>query len=263
MNPACPHGLERPKHSHRAGWRRLARHVLDLLYPPFCPGCDRELLGEDATGARLPLCLGCEGKLEPLVEPFCQICGQSFESGNEDGFRCSNCGSRKFDFEFAIAPYLAQGMLRDLVHRFKFGKVAPLRRTLGQLMARVFDDPRLAVPDWVLVPVPIHRRRQRERSFNQAAELADILGEITGFPVVQALRRTVFTPPQSRLNRQQRLENLRAAIAPVPSRLSAIQGRNLLLVDDIFTTGSTGQACASVLKSAGARKVVVITLARG
>lgn len=265
MRPTSPSSHGRVRRTSLAALRRSVRGLIDLVYPPYCPGCDRELLADDANGERLPLCHICEGKLEPLLEPFCGICGQSFESGTarENGFRCSNCGGRKFDFEFAIAPYLARGLLRDMVHRFKFGRSAPLRRPLGSLMARVFDDPRLSGTDWVLIPVPIHRRRQRHRTFNQAAELAEILAEKTGFPLVPALRRRVFTPPQSRLNRQQRMENLRQAIAPVPSRLAHIRDRDILLVDDIFTTGSTGQACASVLKQAGARKVVVITLARG
>ena len=247
-----------------AGWlANLGRGVLDLLYPPMCPGCDAVALEADATGRREPVCPACELRLEPLAGPFCKVCGQAFESGGARPFRCANCGGRKFDFEFAIAPFLARGLLRDMVHRFKFGRVSQMRRPLGVLFARVFDDPRLAGTDWILVPVPIHPRRQRHRTFNQSAELAAILAEETGFPVVQALKRVKFTPPQSRLNREQRLENLAAAIVPVPKPMAALAGRDVLLVDDIFTTGSTGQACASVLRANGARKVVVITLGRG
>jgi ComF family protein len=201
--------------------------------------------------------------LEPLLRPFCEICGQSYSSGGGGAFRCSNCGDRRFAFAFAVAPYHSRGMLREMVHRFKFGKVMQLRRPLGLLLGRVFDDPRLGGSDWVLVPVPIHPRRQRHRTFNQSLELARVLAREKNLPLVQALRRTKFTPPQSRLNRQQRLENLAASIAPVPKAMAALAGRDILLVDDIFTTGSTGQACASVLIANGARKVVVITLARG
>lgn len=238
--------------------------VADLLYPRSCPGCDGPPPVTDATGASSPVCPACESKLAPLLPPFCDICGQPYETGSTEGaFRCFNCGGRKFAFEFAVAPYLASGLLRELVHRFKFGKVEALRKPLGQLFARVFDDPRLHGRDWLLVPVPIHWRRRYQRGFNQAEELAATVSEITGIPLLQALRRVVFTPPQSRLNRQQRLENLARAIRVKPRCASKLQGRDILLVDDIFTTGSTSQACAEALKTAGARQVAVITLARG
>lgn len=249
----------------RARWlRALGGGLVDLLYPPSCPGCDGPLPPTDPTGESSALCAACELKLTPMLPPFCEVCGQPYESGSVEGsFRCSNCGGRKFSFDFAIAPFLARGLLRDMVHRFKFGKAEAMRRPLGRLFARVFDDPRLCGHDWTLVPVPIHWRRRYQRGFNQATQLASVLSHSTGYPVIDALRRVVFTPPQSRLNRQQRLENLADAIRIRPARAAAIRDRDLLLVDDIFTTGSTGQACAEVLKAAGARKVAVITLARG
>lgn len=249
----------------RARWlRALGGGIADLLYPLSCPGCDGPPPLTDPTGESSPVCPACELKLEPLLPPFCEVCGQPYESGSTDsGFRCFNCGGRKFAFDFAIAPYLASGLLRDMVHRFKFGKAEPMRVPLGRLFARVFDDPRLRGQDWLLVPVPIHWRRRYQRGFNQAAELAGVLSRTSGYPVVDALRRVVFTPPQSKLNRQQRLENLARAIRMRPRHLATIRDRDLLLVDDIFTTGSTSQACADVLKTSGARRVAVITLARG
>lgn len=249
----------------RARWlRALGGGLADLLYPPSCPGCDGPPPATDTTGESSPVCPTCELKLDPLLPPFCEVCGQPYESGtSEGGFRCFNCGGRKFAFDFAIAPYLATGLLRDMIHRFKFGKVEPMREPLGRLFTRVFDDPRLHGGDWLLVPVPIHWRRRYQRGFNQATELAAVLSQSTGYPVIHALRRVVFTPPQSRLNRQQRLENLAEAIRVRPQERATIANRDLLLVDDIFTTGSTSQACAVALKSASARRVAVITLARG
>lgn len=249
----------------RARWlRALGSGLADLLYPRSCPGCDGPAPDTDPTGESSPLCPACESKLEPLLPPFCDVCGQPYESGATEGrFHCFNCGGREFAFDFAISPYLARGLLREMVHLFKFGKVEPLRHPLGRLFARVFDDSRLRDRDWLLVPVPIHWRRRYQRGFNQAEELAAVLSAATGYPVIDALRRVVFTPPQSRLNRQQRLENLARAIRARPKRIAEIKDRDLLLVDDIFTTGSTAQACAEVLQSTGARRVAVITLARG
>ncbi len=241
-------------------WRGLA----DLLYPPFCPACDAVRLPAGADGRHPSLCPGCLRQLVPVARPFCERCGQPYDGPPDDRFHCSNCAGRELAFDFAIAPYLARGTLRELIHRFKFGRTLPLRQPLGRLMARVFDDPRLAgAGGWTLVPVPIHRWRYRQRGFNQAVELAAVLSRETSLPVVPALRRVRFTPSQSRLSREERLANLDHAIAPHPRQMRRVAGRDVLLVDDVFTTGSTAQACAQVLVHNGVRKVVVITLARG
>ena len=243
---------------------KVWRGAMDLLYPPFCPACDAVRLPAGKDGSHPPLCDECEKLLLPVTRPFCERCGQPYDGPPDERFHCSNCAGREFDFDFAIAPYLARGVLREMIHRFKFGRTLPLRRSLGRLMARVFTDERLAATeDWLLVPVPIHRRRYRQRGFNQAVELAGILHRATSLPVVRGLRRIRFTPPQSRLSREERLANLDHAIAAHPRHISSVRDRAVLLVDDVFTTGSTAQACAKVLAENGARKVVVITLARG
>lgn len=243
---------------------RLWRGALDLLYPPMCPACDAVRLEAGPGGRHPALCDDCEGQLVPVSRPFCERCGQPYDGPPDERFHCSNCAGRELSFDFAIAPFLARGTLREMIHRFKFGRTLPLRRPLGRLMARVMADPRLSGSDrWVLVPVPIHRRRYRQRGFNQAIELAGVLSRELSLPAVKALCRIRFTPPQSRLSREERLANLDHAIAPRRGHIARIQGRDVLLVDDVFTTGSTAQACARVLVENGARKVVVITLARG
>jgi ComF family protein len=206
-------------------------------------------------------------KLEP---PFCKTCGEAFDGAGEGELRCSNCADRKFAFEFAIAGYRAEDDVRELVHRFKYGRDLVLRAPLGCMLQHALSDPRLATQDlarWLLVPVPLHPRRQREREFNQSWELCRELAKRTGIPAVEAMKRTRFTEKQAQLTRAQRLENLRGAFAMRRRYVwenSPLRGAKVLLVDDVFTTGATTHECARILKREGkVEKVVVISVARG
>jgi competence protein ComFC len=245
-------------------WRRLLSEALDLVYPPLCPGCEVALLPRAGDGGRVLWCGACARGLAPLTRPFCEICGQPYDGPPDDRFHCANCRGRHFHFAFAAAPYLARGPLRQMIHRFKFGRTLPLRRPLGRLLAGgLMRDERLAGGDWLLVPVPVHPRRLRERGFNQARELAAVAGRLAGLKLRDVLIRDRYTPPQSRLGREQRLANLRGSIHLRPGAAATLAGRRLLLVDDVFTTGSTAEACAAVLARAGPAAVAVLTLARG
>ncbi len=249
-----------------AAARVASRSLLDTVYPPLCPGCDTAwLLPRPGETQRLPLCRNCLSLLSALEKPFCNTCGQAFDGPpGMDDFRCSNCERRRLHFDFAIAPFRSDGLLRDLIHQFKFARRSTLRLPLGRLLAAGLHDPRFEGEDWIMVPVPIHRRRQRQRTFNQARELAAICSQYSGLPVIEALVRTRHTPPQSRLNRNQRLANLADAIHPHPGRAPKVRGRAVLLIDDVFTTGATGDICAKVLRTrCAARRVAVLTLARG
>ena len=152
-----------------------------------------------------------------------------------------------------------------MIHRFKYQRQLYLRPLLGEFLARVLDESRIRSlePGWITVPVPLHHRRYREREFNQALELCLELKRHGKIPIVNALRRTRYTPSQTRYRREQRMANLKGAFALKPWRAFQLRGRTVALVDDVFTTGSTANECASILRAAGAKKVVVITLARG
>ncbi|MEP4076744.1 ComF family protein [Haloferula sp.] len=150
-----------------------------------------------------------------------------------------------------------------MVHDLKYGRRLELARSLAALAVRAFDDPRLEVvreERWPLVPVPLHRARRRWRHFNQASEVALPLGRMIGLPVVEALKRIRPTVTQTRLSRTQRQKNLRGAFEVVRG-FEAPAG--VVLVDDVFTTGSTVHECARVLRKSGVQKVVVVTVMRG
>lgn len=249
--------------------RGLESAALDWVYPPHCPGCGTArppaTHESSSTSEARDLCDDCRADLWPRETPCCQTCGESFPPDSGDSFVCQTCTGRAFAFEFAVAPYRAKGVLRDLIHRFKYQRQLFLRPVLGELLTHVLAEPRLQAipPGWSTVPVPLHPRRQREREFNQAEELCRELTKRRGLPFINALRRIRYTSTQTRYRRTERLANLRGAFAVRTSTIPKWRDQTVVLIDDVFTTGSTAHECARVLRSAGAKKVVVITLARG
>jgi competence protein ComFC len=255
-------------------WRQLRERLLDLVYPRICRSCEVVLPGDAPhSGLENWLCEACRQRLAPVEAPCCAVCGEPFSGAMERPFKCSNCEGRRLAFEFAIAGYRASGPLRELIHRFKYSGDLTLRGVLADALMRALEDPRLAAENlggWVLVPVPLHAWRQMRRQFNQSWELCRELSLRTGIPAVQVLRRRRATTAQARLSRKRRLENLRGVFGlrrelPLPGwRRPDLKGRNVLLVDDVLTTGTTTHECARVLRrEAGVQKVVVITVARG
>jgi len=251
-------------------WCQLAcQPLFDLLYPPLCPGCGRR--HPRGSGLIRPaLCDACMDDIPRLLPPFCKRCAQAHDGYLPADYACANCADIRFYFETVIAPFKAAGVLRELIHHYKFEGRAELRSTLSVLIETVWDDPRLAPvlesPDqWAIVPVPLHPKRRRWRGFNQADDLARALANQSGCILIPALQRLTHTEQQSRLTREQRIDNMRKAFSLSKHKeTNLLQGKNILLVDDVVTTGSTTNACAKVLVSkAKARKVVVIALARG
>ena len=240
---------------------------LDWIYPPLCTICGCGLEGGRA------LCDHCAAGMARIVPPFCDVCGESFRGQIDGAFDCPNCKEQSFHFEFARAAMDRSDETLELVHRLKYGKEIHLARELGILACAAFQDRRLAVAleeKWPLVPVPLHWRRQRDRQFNQAEEIAKILGEEMGLPVVKRLKRIRRTQTQTRLTRRQRMDNLKGAFAIRKSRfwekgnpIGTGETPGVILVDDVFTTGSTVDECAKVLRKAGARRVAVLTVMRG
>jgi competence protein ComFC len=245
---------------------RYASAFLDLVYPRRCEMCET-LLEAGRPGAGRWLCDGCLEALPRIEPPFCNVCGEPYEGEVTDTFRCGNCADLKLHFDFAISAYQAEGAVRELVHRFKYNHRLDLRGVLAALLRDALDDPRLAdTSDWLIVPVPLHPARQRQRQFNQAWELSEQLSRLTCRPAKEALARVRSTPAQAALTRHQRIENLRKAFALKKSivKTEALRGQKVFLVDDVLTTGSTTSECARVLKrDGGVEKVVVITVARG
>jgi competence protein ComFC len=248
-------------------FRRYATALLDLVYTRRCEICEA-FLDSGREDMKRWLCEKCCAALARIEAPFCQVCGESYDGAIAETFRCANCTDLKLHFDFAVAGFKAEHGVRDLVHRFKYQRALHLRGLLGDMLRRAMDDPRLreSRTPWVLVPVPLHHARQREREYNQAMELCRVLSKGAGLPIAEAMTRLRPTTAQASLSRRQRVENLRGAftVKRAVQRKGSLQGRAVLLVDDVLTTGSTTGECARVLrKEAGVEKVVVITVARG
>jgi ComF family protein len=206
------------------------------------------------------VCGRCLEAPQPLnAEYFCRSCRTPFATPyplGEDG-RCGLCraGLNQFDSTYAYSSY--DGAMRELIHLFKYDRVRPLATVLGGFLSAAL--PREERFD-MLVPMPLHWVRRWRRGFNQSHLLARDLARRTGIPVANALRRRRSTASQASLSRAARRRNVRGAFEL--RRGVDVRGLRVLLLDDVLTTGATANACAAVLKRAGASSVAVLTLAR-
>jgi len=207
--------------------------------------------------SRYPVCRHCIAAPEPLeAEFFCASCRTPFQNAfplDAEG-RCALCrsGLRGFDAAYSFAAY--DGVLRQLIHLYKYGRIKTLAGPLSDLLARAMPlDERFDA----IVPVPLHWLRRWKRGFNQSELLARALGRRTGIPVARALQRSQATRAQAGLSNHARRQNVTRAF-----RARAVDGKRILLIDDVMTTGSTAAACGRALKQAGAARVAVLTVAR-
>lgn len=226
----------------------------DLLFPPRCLGCERSL-----KSSRPPLlCPTCRGELAWIRSPLCSGCGLPFVAGADH--LCGDCLVNHFAFDLARSLWRYQPPVSDLILALKFKGQLTGIATLAGLAAESESLGQLGEPDLVL-PVPLWLDRLRGRGFNQALVLAQGC-----FPAwrdrirPQVLVRSRPTQPQSSLSGEQRRRNLRRAFSLADP--SAVAGRRILLVDDVFTTGSTLNECSRTLRAAGAARIEAFTLAR-
>ncbi len=197
-----------------------------------------------------------------LRPPLCERCGEPFAGQLEGTFVCTNCRGRVWSLTRARAAYRAEGEVMEAVHRFKYDREFHWLRHLREWLREGYDRFYREDGPWDgLVPVPLYPLKKRERGFNQAEQLARSLGKMTGVALWDGLRRVRQTEVQARLRRSERLRNQKGAFAL--KRGFDPAGLRLLIVDDVFTTGATVDACASVLRRAGAKEVCVLTVARG
>lgn len=236
--------------------RKLLRSAGTLCFPPHCAACQAD------TEPGAYVCGPCLGDARPLEAPMCARCSWPFEGAITEEFVCGDCAGREVHYECAVAAYRSRGVVRELIHGFKYERKLYLRVQLARWLAEALQDPRIQARKIdAFVPVPLHAVRKREREFNQAEELCKLLSAQTGIPTWHALKRVRYTTTQTRLSREERMENLRGAFHA--RQTPDLQGRDLVLVDDVFTTGSTVEECSRVLRRAGAASARVITIARG
>ena len=229
--------------------------LFSLFFPPHCAGCAVKV------EAKQDFCAACAATIEFIQIPRCQICSQPFD-GISAEFECPNCRGAAFHFECAVSVVRSRRVIRELIHRLKYSREIWIAKTLGRILSRGLEDSRLSGQDFdAIVPVPLHSKRLREREFNQAALFAEQLSLYSGLPVRDVLVRSRYTGTQTALDRAERRQNLRNAFSL--RKNAEVTDQNLLLIDDVLTTGSTLDACAAILLEQGAESVRALTLARG
>lgn len=237
--------------------------LLDWIYPPVCVACGQIIALNDTQPRQMLMCKPCQAVFEPMLPPICNFCGMPTERSVE---RCASCYGKHFTFASNRATFMYEDLLRDLLLKLKFSRDKRIAHSLGQLWANHICThfsynaiKNCDTANTYLVPLPMHPKKQRERGFCQANVITTHIATKTGIPMQQALVRVIDTPPQSGLHPRQRIENVNGAFA-IPPNISP-SGKNYIIIDDIYTTGASLNACASTLLSAGAKNVSCLTLA--
>ncbi len=255
--PCPPDALGRAASALRHRLARLAAGALDLLFPPACLACHKAIAAHGA------LCPACWGRINFIEKPYCERLGTPFpyDLGIEGLHSPEAIANPPVYTRARAVARFEEGPARVLVHRLKYSDRLELAWPLGAWMARAGQE--ILVAADVIVPVPLHRRRLIWRRFNQANALALGVARFCGKPVDPfALVRVKPTAPQVGLTRAQRATNVQGAFAVPEEARPSVEGRAVVLVDDVMTTGATLNAAARALLRGGAKRVDVLVFAR-
>jgi ComF family protein len=233
--------------------RDALRHVVDFALPPRCSGCG------SITAQQGAFCLDCWSGLQLLAPPCCACCALPFEYAQGEGALCGACLAEPPAFDRLRAAVSYGALARTVALKLKYGRRPGTAATMAALMERHLA----AFPDALLCPVPLHRWRIWRRGYNQSALIAAALASRHGLDLQRdLLLRVRATPPLKDMGPIERERAVRGAFRVHPGRAAGIKGRNVLLIDDVYTSGATAGACARVLKRAGAKEVGVLCWAR-
>jgi ComF family protein len=240
-------------------WRSFTAGLVDVAFPPTCVDCGGVVEG----GTLRHVCVRCEQQLHLVAEPHCRVCGHPF-FGEAGGDRlCEHCETLVPVFDEGKTAILLKGAGRALIHALKYHEGLHVLEDVRAVMRRVpgYAD---YVRGKVLVPVPLHGRKLRERGYNQSRLLAECALAAAGGAtrIEELLVRRIDTESQTHFDRATRQENLKNAFA-MASGAAITPGQHYLIVDDVFTTGSTLNACAQILRKAGAQQLDVLTFGHG
>jgi ComF family protein len=235
--------------------REFSRDVVHFFFPPICTLCSDRLTETDQV-----ICDRCRHEMDQVLEPICRRCGKQVERSTES---CGLCKKMKPAFDCARAATVYRGPGEQVVREFKYHEHHELAPVMARLMFLCWQNQLAFESLDVVVPVPLHAVRLRERGFNQAELIATPLAELFQKPLVaDAVVRVRPTQTQTLLSFKERLDNMEGAFEPVVGADDRLRDKSVALIDDVCTTGATGSACAAALKQAGAARVVLLTFAR-
>lgn len=240
-----------------ARFKEFFDNLLSVVYPLNCFICGKRINQNGYS----PLCAACFGRIKKLTPPFCIGCGVSLVSELTPSNICAECRGRHHSFERAWSSSNYEGVMRSCIHYLKYGKHISLASLLGRVLTD-FARKYMSMERFdCIIPVPLHSTKLREREFNQAQLLAQCLSDnFNKKLLLRTLLRIKYTIPQSELTPKERKENVKGVFAIRNPLL--IKGKNILIVDDVFTTGATLEECALLLKRNGASSIETLTLAR-
>lgn len=242
--------------------QKWAEQLICLMYPPRCPICDKVLRVEEykdrsQTGGMI--CRKCMSELHYIGEDVCSKCGKPREDSREE--YCYDCKKKKHFFEQGRAVWRYQGVMKASLYRFKYSNRREYARFYARETARLYGEWIRRRNIEVIIPIPLHPKKKRMRGYNQAEVYAKELGRCLGIPVrTDVLERVVYTDPQKELGAKERIKNLKKSLK---IRQNMLQSQYILLVDDIYTTGSTMDAAAEAFSEKPDCRIYFLTIAIG
>lgn len=233
----------------------ITKNLINLLYPLHCAACKAALDPLNESG----LCSFCENQIKRTLKPYCTLCGRSMHATGE---LCAECKRRSFSFDRAWSACLYEGVLKEVIHLFKYrGRLALSGILCKRIVAFIKDNREIIDGIDHITFVPLYNGWLNEREYNHSGILAAAISAEFTIPISRAVEKTLRTRRQNELSRDERLTNLEGAFRVKDN--VRLDGSKLLLIDDVMTTGATLDECAEALKSAGAEEVRCLTLARG
>ncbi len=240
---------------------QLFERLLGSVFPRVCEICGKEEAGPELSF----VCKRCRehpNAIRRVRPPFCKVCGLEYEGAITMDFICANCSELELDFECAQAAVHFKGLTKEVIHRYKYQRQEWFEPFLAELLIDA------ALPELkhhsvnLITPIPLHAAKRHQRGFNQSERLSERLAAAAKLPhVPNLLTRVRPTESQANLDRKKRQENVKGAFAYAAK--GKLNGRRILLIDDVLTTGVTASACARELRKNGAGEVRVWTVARG
>jgi len=235
--------------------KQVLQTSVDFLLPPRC------LLCYERTTDPHNVCAVCWQGLTFISNPLCVCCGYPFEYGIEGELSCAPCLDKPPAYDRMRSAVVYNDVSRHLVLCFKHGDMLQLAKLLSRWMVNAGNE--MIERADVIIPVPLHRLRLLWRQYNQAAILCNQIAHLTGkHRLNEILVRTRYTPSQGKKTYKDRVKNVRSALEVNSRYVDSVKGKNVLLIDDVYTTGATVEECCRILKKAGARNVDVLTFAR-
>ncbi len=234
-------------------WKKIKGQIQALLWPEVCPFCEKVY--------RKGICPQCKEKLKKIeIKGFlCMKCGKPIQYKEQEF--CFDCGRKEHSYDRGYSVWLHKRPASQAIYRFKYGNQRRYGYYFGQEMGRIFQQKLREKEIDVIIPIPLHRKRRKKRGYNQAQILAEELGKCVGLPVENNwLCRKVYTNPQKELGRKERGKNLNH-VFQISEDFRPV--KCVLLVDDIYTTGSTVDSAAEVLKNRGVFRVYFLTITIG